>query len=637
MTKRISEEGTMKPIIIDMKDMSDSREVYESKPSKIIPIFIYVICTLIIVAFVWMYFGKIDIVVKSTGMIRPDESVGTVSNVYGGNVQEVTVRDGDCVEEGDVLYTINHDELLVEKEYYEKQLEENKEYLRLTNKYKECLQKSANLFSEKNELEYYTKYETYKICLESLKKKFTNQEENISYQKEYASEQKEYYQNEANSISLLISSIQEGNNKFSKTSNREYYNKYCMYQSDYKALEKKYDDQETEIKTSISKEQGKNSLEYYSEVEKQLKLLQKSIKKNKNYIDEDNAYSMQYVTYKQKKEELEQAFETAKKTYEANLELKDIAVTAWEVEESRLAKENAYDAITNYKTATLLNISNQLTEVTQKLKDLKLSDDNSLTKEDLLQDNKQSKQDALNNYKLQYIVDLESKLKTAKETVSSLVDKEKGLDLNEEQDYIYKDSDNSSNKYGEVASFQNEELTATIQAITTYKAKISELETNLEKLKQSIDSCIVRAKWSGKVNMSIDLVKGNTLASGEEVLTVLPDGKSQYKVRIYVSNSDIGKIKEGMPVKFNILAYPNTEYGYVTGIITKVSSDIKVDSQSGMAYYLVESTLDTSGIYEKEGTKIEIKAGMSCEAKIITEQKRIITYVLEKLELLVKN
>ena len=180
MTKRISEEGTMKPIIIDMKDMSDSREVYESKPSKIIPIFIYVICTLIIVAFVWMYFGKIDIVVKSTGMIRPDESVGTVSNVYGGNVQEVTVRDGDCVEEGDVLYTINHDELLVEKEYYEKQLEENKEYLRLTNKYKECLQKSANLFSEKNELEYYTKYETYKICLESLKKKFTNQEENIS-------------------------------------------------------------------------------------------------------------------------------------------------------------------------------------------------------------------------------------------------------------------------------------------------------------------------------------------------------------------------------------------------------------------------------------------------------------------------
>ena len=56
-----------------------------------------------------------------------------------------------------------------------------------------------------------------------------------------------------------------------------------------------------------------------------------------------------------------------------------------------------------------------------------------------------------------------------------------------------------------------------------------------------------------------------------------------------------------------------------------------------MAYYLVESTLDTSGIYEKEGKKIEIKAGMSCEAKIITEQKRIITYVLEKLELLVKN
>lgn len=633
----LSEEGTMKPIIINMKDMSDSREVYESKPSKIITIFIYVICALIIITLMWMYFGKIDIVVDSSGMIRPDESVGTVSNVYGGTVQEVNVEDGDSVNEGDILYTISHDELLVEKTYYKEQIDENKEYLRLSKKYKESLQKANNLFSEKEELEYYTKYENYKISLESMKKKYEYEGENLSYQKEYVEQQQNYYQSEINNIKILIESIQNGTNKFSKGSNTEYYNKYLMYQSDYKELAQKYDDQARDIKTSIIKEQGQNSIEYYNEVKKQLTCLQKSINKDEDCFEEENSYHMQYTTYKQKKEELEKAYETAKKTYETNVELKDIAVTAWEVEESRIAKENAYNAIVNYKTSTLLDIANQLTETEQKLKELKLSDDNSLTKSELLTDNEKSKEEALKNYKLQYIVELQNNLKSAQETITTLNDKKESLDLSEIQDYIYNDEKDNTKKYGEVVSYENNELTTAIQSIKTYENKISELEANLEKLDQTINSCIVRVKWSGKVNMSIDLVKGNTLSEGTEVLTVLPDGKLQYKVLIYVTNSEIGKIEVGMSVKFNILAYPNTEYGYLTGTIMKVSNDIKVDSQSGSAYYLVEATLNTSGFYGKDGNKVEVKAGMSCEAKIVTEQKRILTYVLEKLELLVKN
>lgn len=617
--------------------MSDSREVYESKPSKVITMFIYIISALLIVALVWMYFGKIDIVVDSPGMIRPDENVGVVSNVYGGIIEEVNIEDGDCVEEGELLYIINHDELLVEKKYCEEQLKEYSGYLQLSTRYKESLQKGSNLFSKKEELEYYTKYENYKINLDSMKKKFDYEKENISNQKDYVGEQLGYYQSEVSNIKLLISCIENGVNKFSKSSNMEYYNKYLMYQSNYKTLEKKYEDQAAEIKTSISKEQGQNAIEYYNEAKKQLELLQKSIKKDKNYFEEENTYYMQYKTYRQKKEELEQAYETAKKTYETNVELQDIAVTAWEVEQSRIAKEEAYDAIDKYKTSTLLEVTKQLTEIEQKLKDLQLSEDSSLSKNELLKSNEESKKEALKEYKLQYIVELQGKLKATQESVTTLTDKKKGIDLSENQNYIYDDTENSASKYGEVVTYENNELTTTMQSITSYESKISELETSLEKLNKTIDSCFIRAKWSGKVNMAIDLVKGNTLSAGTEVLSVLPDENSQYKVRIYVNNSEIGKVKEGMSVKFNIHAYPNAEYGYITGTITKVSNDIKVDSQSGSAYYLVEATLNTSGFYEKDGSRVEIKAGMSCEAKIITEQKRILSYVLEKLELLVKN
>ncbi len=38
----------MKPIIVDLKDISDSTEVYDSKPNKFISYTIYIICAILI-------------------------------------------------------------------------------------------------------------------------------------------------------------------------------------------------------------------------------------------------------------------------------------------------------------------------------------------------------------------------------------------------------------------------------------------------------------------------------------------------------------------------------------------------------------------------------------------------------------
>ena len=40
----------MKPIIVDLKDISDSTEVYDSKPNKFISYTIYIICAILIIA-----------------------------------------------------------------------------------------------------------------------------------------------------------------------------------------------------------------------------------------------------------------------------------------------------------------------------------------------------------------------------------------------------------------------------------------------------------------------------------------------------------------------------------------------------------------------------------------------------------
>lgn len=46
----------MKPIIIDMDKMSDSTEVYNSRPNPFLTYFIYFLLLIILIAFGWMYF-----------------------------------------------------------------------------------------------------------------------------------------------------------------------------------------------------------------------------------------------------------------------------------------------------------------------------------------------------------------------------------------------------------------------------------------------------------------------------------------------------------------------------------------------------------------------------------------------------
>ena len=74
----------MKPIILNMSEMSDSREVYDSKPNRFFAVFIYTILLILVIAIAWSYFGKIDIVVKSEAIIRPNSQIST--EYYGVKV-----------------------------------------------------------------------------------------------------------------------------------------------------------------------------------------------------------------------------------------------------------------------------------------------------------------------------------------------------------------------------------------------------------------------------------------------------------------------------------------------------------------------------------------------------------------------
>ena len=79
------------------------------RPPRYMATLIWLVLLILAAALLWAWFGEIDHVVKATGVIRPQANVSTVRNIVGGKVKMVGAREGDHVEQGDLLLIIDTD------------------------------------------------------------------------------------------------------------------------------------------------------------------------------------------------------------------------------------------------------------------------------------------------------------------------------------------------------------------------------------------------------------------------------------------------------------------------------------------------------------------------------------------------
>lgn len=152
----------MKFKIEDIKNLSDSRQVLESKPNKFIIIFIYIVLTLILIFFAWSWFSEKEVVAKVSGVVRPNSKIQTISNIVQGEVKNVKLKNGKNVSKGDILFEIDSDSLEKEKKRIDDQLKKINEDNSNLNKLNKSINNNKNYFSNSgSEKEYYYKFKSY--------------------------------------------------------------------------------------------------------------------------------------------------------------------------------------------------------------------------------------------------------------------------------------------------------------------------------------------------------------------------------------------------------------------------------------------------------------------------------------------
>ena len=134
----------------------------------------------------------------------------------------------------------------------------------------------------------------------------------------------------------------------------------------------------------------------------------------------------------------------------------------------------------------------------------------------------------------------------------------------------------------------------------------------------------------GTVTLISEFSAGDIVQAGSSLCSIIPDG-DDLKVTLYIPENEIAKVKVGQKTEYIIDAIPYNEYGKVTGEITSISADSISNGSSGMKYYIAQATLSENKLKNKDGNIREIRTGMLLEARSISGSKKIITWLLEKL------
>jgi hemolysin D len=111
--------------------------------------------------------------------------------------------------------------------------------------------------------------------------------------------------------------------------------------------------------------------------------------------------------------------------------------------------------------------------------------------------------------------------------------------------------------------------------------------------------------------------------TSESILKIVPD--DQLVAKVYITNQDIGFIKENMPVDVRLDSFPFSEFGDVKGKLIWIGSDALPPDQSNPTYRFPAKIAIEKQSLNVNGREIRLQSGMSLSANIKIRNRTVIS------------
>lgn len=602
----------MRKMIIDINEMSDSREVYESRPNPFIPAFIYCLIGILVAAIIYACFGKIEIVARASGIVRPNDNVSTVASLVGGRVSDVSYLEGQIVNEGEILFTIDVSDKQILLDTVNQSMKDTAFEIEMLTKFTNGIEEEANPFQNNimsKEYPWYIRYSNYNLSQKKTGDSLVYDADTNVANTQALRKRIEKLNLEIAGLSAYKKSVTTGQNLVSAYP--EYENQYLLYETSVKALENDYHAKTDGIQNSEEENSNDYYLYYYSSLEADYENLVRSIERGESVFPQGSNTTGKLLY----------------DDYEATLEEykgQDFSVVT-------PSTYSSYSSAAAYKNKMLAQYRQALSEYQNKSKEMGYAidsvHDTAQTDQIYLDD---SYANSKNQTYLKTITQIDSSLEAAE---TELAASKAQLELYNLEDKLNRDSVDENGKHVAVTLAKVTQISSVLSQKELAEQKYQELSTQKRQLEDQISEGTVKAAKSGVVNVIIPLTKGDMISAGTAVATIIPSYESAYKVNLYVGNADIANIREADRIRYDIAALPARQYGVVEGNVKKIASDALVQNGQYSGYYLVEGSISGGKLTDKDGNAGTISVGMQVDAKIVTQKKTILRYFLEKINL----
>ncbi|SDT25434.1 HlyD family secretion protein [Mucilaginibacter mallensis] len=162
-------------------------------------------------------------------------------------------------------------------------------------------------------------------------------------------------------------------------------------------------------------------------------------------------------------------------------------------------------------------------------------------------------------------------------------------------------------------AFEVEQQSSWQQDLVRYNLELSQYKEEQDEVNIDASYFEVKAPVSGTLQGINTLYTGGLLQSNETLCTISPDGS--LIAECYVSTKDIGLIKQGQSVRFQIDAFDYNYFGALTGKVISVDNDFT--TLNGNIIFKVRCRFDSTQLHLKNGYAGNLQKGLTFQARFI--------------------
>ncbi|MES2651370.1 MAG: HlyD family efflux transporter periplasmic adaptor subunit [Bacteroidota bacterium] len=161
-----------------------------------------------------------------------------------------------------------------------------------------------------------------------------------------------------------------------------------------------------------------------------------------------------------------------------------------------------------------------------------------------------------------------------------------------------------------------------------YRKELGDLQSQKIQLDEQQKQYSLKATVNGSIQSLAGLQEGTFIHANQKIGEISPDGV--LFAYCYVKPSDIGVVKKGQSVRFQIDAFNYNQWGMLVGKVIDISDDTIIQNQQ--PYFKVKCHLDKNYLQLKSDYKGFIKKGMTFTASFTLTKRSLYQLLYDKID-----